>query len=162
MSLSLLLLGALAFAGPEMIPDEPVDLVGHTAPDFEALTEEDQPFNLESTRGKPVILAFWASWCGPCRQELPALSKYAAEHPEVQIFAVNVDRERQKAAQFMARSPFSLPILWDNQAIALGHYEVTSMPSTYLIDAQGTVKWHHVGYSSTKGLAELEAAVEAL
>ena len=104
--------------GPEMIPEEDLDLVGRTAPDFEAVMfDGNTAFKLSETRGKPVVLAFWASWCGPCRAELPALSDYQKAHPEIVIYAVNVDTDRNKAQGFLRKVKFDLPIVWDNQAI---------------------------------------------
>lgn len=145
-----------AVAAPEMIPDVPLDLVGRTAPGFVALADDGSSFDLASTRGKPVVLSFWASWCGPCRLELPALDALQKQRPDVAIYAVNVDREQQAAARFLQAVKFDLPIVWDNQAEALGQYDVSSMPTMFLLDAQGTVKWRKTGFSREKGLVELE------
>jgi len=159
---SLLLLVAAAAAGPELIPERDADLVGRTAPSFEAVTLDGEAFDLDATRGKPVVLAFWASWCGPCRGELPELSKLQAERDDLAIYAVNVDRDRRKADAFLRQVQVDLPIVWDNQSLAMGQYDVLSMPTTFLLDAQGTVKLRKVGYSSAKGLTELLAALETL
>lgn len=151
-----------AWAGPEMIPDVPMDLVGRTAPGFTATSADGSTFTLDATRGKPVVLSFWASWCGPCRQELPALAELQKTRSDVVIYAVNVDRERAAADKFLRAVPFDLPIVWDNLAEALGQYDVTSMPTMFLLDAQGTVKWRKTGFSREKGLVELEAALASL
>lgn len=156
------LLVTMALAAPEMIPDIPMDLVGRTAPGFTAERANGSVFELDETRGKPVLLSFWASWCGPCRLELPALDALQKTRDDVVIYAVNVDRDRTKAEPFLASVKFDLPIVWDNQAEALGQYDVTSMPTMFLLDAQGTVKWRKTGYSREKGLAELEAALDGL
>lgn len=145
-----------ALAAPEMIPDTPLDLVGRTAPDFTAQTQDGAEFKLESTRGKTVILSFWASWCGPCRQELPALDVLAKQRPDLAIYAVNVDRTQADAARFLQRVQFDLPIVWDNNAEALGQYDVMSMPTMFLVDGNGTVKWRKTGFSTQNGLKELE------
>ncbi|MCB9678659.1 MAG: TlpA family protein disulfide reductase [Alphaproteobacteria bacterium] len=150
------LLCAAALAGPEMIPEKDVDLVGRTAPDFTAQDDEGAAFTLASTRGKPVVLSFWASWCGPCRQELPALAELQKTRDDVVIYAVNVDRERAKAQKFLAQVKFDLPIVWDNNAEALGQYDVMSMPTMFLLDPKGTVKWRKTGFSRENGLKELE------
>lgn len=151
-----------ALAAPEMIPETDVDLIGRTAPDFTAQTQEGDAFTLESTRGKPVVLSFWASWCGPCRLELPALAAFQKEHREIAVYAVNVDRDRKDAAGFLSKVAFDLPIVWDNRAEALGQYDVMSMPTMFLLDSNGTVKWRKTGYSSKNGLKELEAALEGV
>jgi len=151
-----------AVAGPELIPERDVSLVGRTAPSFEAVTLDGEPFDLEATRGKPVVLAFWASWCGPCRLELPALSKLQAERDDLAIYAVNVDRDRRKADAFLRQIEVDLPVVWDNQSLAMGQYDVLLMPTMFLLDAQGTVKLRKVGYGSDSGLSELLDAIEGL
>ena len=164
LSAALFGLAAPAVAAPELIPEEAMELVliGRTAPDFEAEAADGAPFKLSDTRGKPVLLTFWASWCGPCRAELPALSDYQQQHPELAIYAVNVDRDRRKADAFLRQVKFTLPIIWDNNSEAMGQYDVLSMPTMFLLDGNGTLKWRKTGYSKQNGLKELDAAMEAL
>ncbi|MCA9566607.1 MAG: TlpA family protein disulfide reductase [Myxococcales bacterium] len=155
-------LGALALAAPEMIPENDVDLVGRTAPSFTAQSDDGAEFTLDSTRGKTVVLSFWASWCGPCRLELPALAALQKERDDIVIYAVNVDRTRQDAKKFLSSVSFDLPIVWDNRAEALGQYDVMSMPTMFLIDRNGTVKWRKTGFSRENGLKELEEQLGGL
>ena len=117
---------------------------------------------LESLRGKPVVLSFWASWCGPCRFELPELSRIRTQYPDVHFYAVNVDRERKDAERFLSKVKFSLPIAWDNEAKILGEYSVISMPTMFLLDKNGTVQYIKVGYSREKKLTELETKLKEL
>lgn len=158
----LALMLSLAFAAPEMIPVQAVNPIGATAPTFSAPLLEGGEFNLEDHRGKTVVLSFWASWCGPCRQELPALAELQVERDDIEIFAVNVDRDASLAQRFLAQTPFDLPIVWDNESMALGQYDVTSMPTMFVIDANGTLKFRKTGYSKENGLRELIAALEEL
>jgi thiol-disulfide isomerase/thioredoxin len=147
---------------PEMIPIEALDLVGKPAPGFEAPLLKGGSFKLQDQKGKVVILSFWASWCGPCRQELPALAELQKKRPDLAIFAVNVDKARGPAEQFLAQVPFDLPIVWDNQSMALGQYEVLSMPTMFLLDRNLQVVWRKTGFSQDKGLTELEAQLGTL
>lgn len=156
MSAILLLLTTWALGAPEMIPPDAIDVVGTAAPEMVLPTLDGGEFNLKEHRGKPVVLAFWASWCGPCRRELPELAELAKKRSDVAIFAVNVDRERRAAEGFMRQVPFDLPIVWDNRSEIMGQLDVVSMPTTFLIDPQGTIKWRKLGYSSEKKLTELE------
>ena len=158
----LLLLAALGLAAPEMIPLEDTALKGRTAPPIEAQLDDGAPFSLDDQRGKVVVLSFWASWCGPCRLELPALSALAAQRPGVAVYAVNVDRERNDARGFLRKVRFELPIVWDNQAMAMGGYGILSMPTMVVLDTNGTVVWTKVGFSREKGLTELEAELDRL
>lgn len=159
---TLMLALATAVAAPEMIPEQDTQLLGRTAPVFEAEMLDGGTFSLEAQRGKPVVLAFWASWCGPCRLELPALEALAKERSDVTIFAVNVDREQALARRFLQQTRVALPIVWDNDADSLGDYQVMSMPTMVLVDANGTVAFTKTGFSKDKGLEELEAALEKL
>lgn len=162
--LTAMLLTVAAWAAPpEMIPEEAaIDLVGRTAPIFEAETLEGEAFKLDDERGTPVVLTFWASWCGPCRLELPALSTLQRERDDVVIYAVNVDRDRKLAERFLSGVDVDLPVVWDHEATSMGQYNVLSMPTMFLIDAQGTVKWRKTGFSRERGLSELVAALDGL
>lgn len=160
---ALLLSLGVATAAPEMIPPiEQLDLVGRTAPTFTAPMLEGGEFSLEAQRGKVVVLSFWASWCGPCRKELPALAALAKERSDIVVYAVNVDRDAAPARSFLRSTPFDLPVVWDNESVAMGNFNVLSMPTMFVIDAQGTVKWRKTGYSETNGLLELTTLLDGM
>lgn len=155
---------------PEMIPLEDASLDGRTAPPIELSTLTGGSFSLAETQsdGKVVVVAFWASWCGPCRRELPALNELQTtlDGRPVQIVLVNVDKAVQDARRFLSRVGIGeddLIVAMDNEAVALGSYGVLSMPTTFVIDVNGTVKLTKVGYSDENGLTAIEAAIaEAL
>ena len=158
----LLLLASVARAEPEMIPATDSDLVGRTAPDFSVPTWDGKgTFKLSEHHGKTVILSFWASWCGPCRAELPALSTWAKDRKDVEVFAVNVDKTSDKANAFLQRVQVDLPLLADHDSVALGEFGVTAMPTMVVVDRNGTVKYEHAGYSAEKGFKELEDTLGA-
>lgn len=154
------LLHAVARAAPEMIPAEAMDEVGHVASDFTVPLREGGEFKLSEHRGKPVVLSFWASWCGPCRKELPALSKLAEARPDLTILAINVDRDRSKADAFLAGLDVSLPIAYDSDSVTLGSFSVTSMPTMFVIDRKGGVAFKKTGYSEEHGFTEILGALK--
>lgn len=160
--LPLLLIGA-ALAAPEMIPEDVFKAMSAPrAGDISTLSlplDGGGTFTLGDHRGKKVLLSFWASWCAPCRRELPALSEWAKAHPDVAIVAVNVDREQGDARKFLDAVHFDLPVAYDPNAEHLGQYGVTSMPTMFLFDAKGALLWRHTGYSPEKGFTELDEAV---
>jgi thiol-disulfide isomerase/thioredoxin len=147
-----------------MIPAELFAAVKAATPTASALAvpfplRDGGTFSLGAERGHPVLLSFWASWCAPCRRELPALAKWATAHPEVKIIAVNVDRTRPEADRFLTAVSFDLPVAFDPDARVLGAYGAISMPTMFLFDGQGELVWRHAGYSEQKGFTELEAAL---
>jgi len=159
----LLLLIEIAFAAPEMIPEEAWAAAMNAAPesaaDFEIPLKAGGTFRMADHKGEKVLLTFWASWCAPCRRELPALSTWAKSHPEVTVLAVNVDRTSAEAESFMRKVSFDLPVAYDPDAKHLGRYGVASMPTMLLFDRKGALVWRHTGYGEEKGLSELDAAV---
>ena len=94
--------------------------------------------------------------------ELPALDALQKERSDIAIFAVNVDREQAKAKAFLKQVPIDLPVVWDNQALALGAYQVLSMPTMFVVDKDGTLKSVKVGYSQERKLTELKAILEEI
>ena len=149
----------LAVAAPEMIPEEDLELIGRAAPTFDLHTLDGGNFKLEDYRGKLVVLSFWASWCSPCRYELPALNQLSKQRSDVVFIGVNVDREPGPAKKFLKGISVDFPIIMDNNSEVLGEYNVMSMPTLFLIDKQGIVAYSKTGFSREKGLAELEAAI---
>lgn len=157
-----LLLSAPALAAPEMIPESALEIVGSSAADFTLPLRDGGEFSLASQRGKTVVLSFWASWCTPCQRELPALSDFAKERTDLVVIAVNVDRERKDAEGFLSKVPVGLPIAFDNEALALGAFDVTSMPTMFVVDPAGVVQFRKSGFSTEKGFTELIAALDDL
>jgi thiol-disulfide isomerase/thioredoxin len=153
---------AVARAEPEMIPVEALEVVGQTASTFELPLREGGTFELASHRGRVVVVSFWASWCGPCRLELPALSALAATRADVTFVAVNVDRQRADAEKFLRAVPVTVPVAFDNESLALGDFSVMSMPTTFVIDAEGVVRHRKVGFSQERGLTELIGYIDGV
>jgi thiol-disulfide isomerase/thioredoxin len=129
-----------------------------TAASFEL--RDGGTFKLSEHKGRKVLLSFWASWCAPCRRELPALSTWAKSHPEVDILAVNVDRAKADGDKFLNAVTFDLPVAYDPDAKYLGAYGATSMPTMFLFDGKGNLAWKHSGFSEEKGFSELEIALK--
>jgi thiol-disulfide isomerase/thioredoxin len=109
-----------------------------------------QKIDLESLRGRPVLLTFWASWCGPCRQELPELQKLAVElkAENLALVTVNMDQTPAQGMQFLERYGIDIPVylLSRNDLAMLG---VESLPTSVLIDRKGRPTQIYEGYSPT-------------
>ena len=124
--------------------------VGERASDFSLPTLDGSKVKLSELRGKVVLIDFWASWCVPCRKELPALDalqkKYAGS---VVVLAVNVDKERANAEKLLSTVKVgALRILLDPDGKVAGAYDVPTMPSSFIVDTKGMVRNVHAGFSS--------------
>jgi thiol-disulfide isomerase/thioredoxin len=110
--------------------------------DFEKTTNAGKSLKLSSLKGKVVLLDFWASWCEPCKEELPLLSKMAARlrAKGIEIVAVNVDQKKENAEAFLRSHPLDLTVVFDADQKLISGYEPPKMPSSYLIDKSGTVR----------------------
>lgn len=126
-------------AGRLRAPDLP-----EVAPDFELKSLAGERVLLSGLRGRPVLLNFWASWCGPCRFELPALRRFAEARPDVAVLGVAHDEAGDlRAAADDAGTPY--PILLDFDGAVSGLYGVKTLPTTVALDADGRVVWSYTG-----------------
>jgi cytochrome c biogenesis protein CcmG/thiol:disulfide interchange protein DsbE len=103
--------------------------------------------SLESLRGKTVVLNFWASWCGPCRDELPILEEVSKRWRGKNVVFVGVDARdvRSDARSFLERYGVTYPNVYDGKGSLLGRYGVGGVPETYFVDAAGKVRWRIAG-----------------
>lgn len=121
---------------------------GSPAPSFDASTFDKKPVRLSDYRGKVVFVDFWASWCSPCRQALPLYDKLSSEFPvtDFAIVAVNVDENAADAKKFMAEHPVKYTIVQNPKGDIPKAFGIDGMPSSYLIDRDGTIRDRHVGF----------------
>lgn len=115
---------------------------------------------LEQTSG-PVLIDFWASWCGPCQESFPWMNQLKTTYPELTIIAVNLDEDRADAQKFLAGKNIQFDIVYDSAGALAEQFQVDGMPSSYLVNADGVIIEQHTGFFSDK-IPAYEASVEAL
>ena len=125
--------------------------VGDRAAEITLPDLDGNKVKLSDLKGSVVVLDFWASWCGPCKKELPALDAMAKGYAgkPVVFIAVNIDKEKANATRFLTSAKISsLRILLDPEGKSASAYDLPSMPSSFVIDAKGLVRHAHAGFNS--------------
>jgi thiol-disulfide isomerase/thioredoxin len=146
--ISLLCLAALALA-PELAASDAPLQVGAPGPAFQLNSSTGKPISLADLKGQIVLVNFWASWCGPCRQEMPILEQLNTKYHNkgVALIGVNVEPDSAAANTWLKATPVSFPILYDVDSKVSNLYEVQGMPNTVILDRKGVVRYIHRGYS---------------
>jgi peroxiredoxin len=121
--------------------------IGLAAPDFTLPTTGDKEFKLSDYRGKKVILNFWASWCGPCRLEIPSFKKIHAKYNDgsVVVVAVSSLDNPDSTANFVTANGMDFVVPLDPRGVVSGLYNIRGMPTTYFIDDRGIIKSVKIG-----------------
>ena len=142
LALATLLLGGLVNA-PAL-----ADSANGRAPDFTLQSRDGDTVKLSELRGQVVLINFWASWCGPCRQEMPLLEALHQRYNRLgfTLLGVNVDSNSRDAETLLKDTPVTFPVLFDNKNQISKLYDVVAMPSTVLVDRNGNVRYLHHGY----------------
>lgn len=158
-----LLLGSLGAAGEDGPPIKPWDK-GRT-PALALADLEGRAVNLAALRGRVVVLNFWATWCEPCRAEMPSLDRLRdkLEDQPLAVYAVNYGESRERAAGFVAKERVATPVLLDPEKKAASEWKVGGLPMTFLIDARGRVRYWTFGerdWSRGEGLRLVEALLK--
>ncbi|WP_217915045.1 TlpA family protein disulfide reductase [Miltoncostaea marina] len=102
-------------------------------------------FDLAERRGRPVLLNFWASWCDPCRREMPALAEFAREHPEIDVVGLAVNDRPDDSRRFADRVGARFDLGIDRRGDVAADFDVPGLPVTVVIYRQGRVASNHVG-----------------
>ena len=135
---AVLFIAGAAFAGD----------TGSPAPAFTLPALSGQESALSQFKGQVVMVNFWATWCGPCQQEMPLLDQMYKKYKPAgfTLIGVNVDKDSPPVKELMARKPVSFPVLLDPANQVSKAYHVDEMPSSVLIDRKGQIRYVHRGY----------------
>jgi peroxiredoxin len=120
------------------------ELIGSPAPDFTLKALDGREVRLSDYRGnQTVIVAFWASWCGPCRMEMPSLQSFYSTHRGggVEVLAVSIDDDPVAAQTYAKQNRLPFPVLIDNNQQAASEYRVEGIPVIFVVDPAGKVRY---------------------
>lgn len=117
------------------------------APDFSLVDLDGEVHRLTELRGRPVIVNFWATWCPPCREEMPSMQRAweRLQAEGVSLLAVNVGEDSDTVFQFTGSYPVEFPILFDGDGAVSGAWPMLGLPTTFVIDPQGRIAYRAIG-----------------
>ncbi len=147
--------------GGELGPlDDRSPSVGEMAPQFELRNVDGQVVQLSEFRGKVVWINFWATWCGPCRRELPDIARLAAEFgdDDLVVLAVNQEQSAKVARDFWEELGLDLPILLDSNREVSDQYRLRGLPDNFFIDREGVLQSFQLGFLVEEQMRESLAA----
>ena len=141
--------------------DIPAPQQGFLAPDFHLTTFAGDSYTLSDFRGKPILINFWASWCPPCRTEMPAIQRVYDEFQDrgFTVLAVNTTYQDDlgDAITFAQIRKLTFPILLDRDASVANLYDVRSLPTTFFVDPQGIISEVVIGGPMSEALLRIRA-----
>ena len=127
--------------------ESPVASVGKPAPDFDTVDLEGKVWSLSKLKGKVVFVNFWATWCAPCREEMPSMQRIYAKLPKDKFTMIALfNRDKPVAVKnFVTKLGLTMPILSDEYNFAGTKYGLTGLPETFIIDKQGIIREKFIG-----------------
>ena len=132
------------------------------APDFTLADMDGTPTQLSTLQGQPVVLNFWATWCGPCKAEIPELVAWSGENEDVPLLGISVDKGLSPRAlqRFVETRHMTYPVLHDRDGAVADTWGVSTLPTTIVITPDGHIGPHHVGMVDREGLDALVEEAE--
>jgi len=135
-------------------------IVGATAPDFQLKGMDGANFRLSSVAGQPVLINFWATWCGPCQAEMPLIEKaYQSHASDLVVLAINDDEPADVVREFIADNRLTFKVLLDPGEKAMLTYRVNGIPTSFFIDREGVIRSIRVGILDEGDLSQRLAQI---
>ncbi len=158
--LAVVLLGVLLWSGLAASGNSAVPVLvapGQPAPDFELMTLDGKTAVLEDYAGDVILINFWATWCPPCKAEMPAINAFYEANQEkgLTVLGINAQEDRGTVSKFIATSGFTFPILLDSAGNVARQFQVNSYPTTIIVDRTGTIQTIHNGLITAEQLETL-------
>jgi cytochrome oxidase Cu insertion factor (SCO1/SenC/PrrC family) len=125
---------------------------GGEAPPFSLATLDGRQVGLQSLRGRPVLINFWASWCAPCRREMPLIQQTAAQHPKLAVLLVDERDDQGAAKSFVEQLHIRSTVLFDGDGAVGDRYSISGLPTTFFVRADGSLEGRYVGETNRQVL----------
>ncbi len=113
--------------------------IGQTPPNFTLLLPDGRHTSLADLKGRPVLINFWATWCPPCRAEMPELLEAARDYPDLALLAVNVAEDATGVSEFAEQFRMDVPVVIDPQGAISDRYNVSGLPTSVFLDEEGVI-----------------------
>ncbi len=156
--------GAFLDKNAELHFDEEKPALGFRAPDFELSDLNNQKVRLSALRGKPILLNFWASWCPPCRKEMPDLQQFFSSYGErISVIGINWNDQAETVREFLTRHGVTYINLLDTDGRVFVLYRLTGLPTSFFIDEAGIIRGQWLGaMSAADMIAAFQKTTRAL
>ncbi|HEY83275.1 MAG TPA: TlpA family protein disulfide reductase [Dehalococcoidia bacterium] len=143
-------------AGARAIELEPAPEVGHPAPDFSLKDLDGNTVRLRDLRGRVVFINFWASWCPPCRAEMPEIEAVHQEYKDKGVVVIGVDISEPESVvrQYIRQGGFSWTIVLDSTGEVARDYRITAIPTSFFVDRDGVIRAVNVGAMTKRAMEE--------
>jgi peroxiredoxin len=136
--------------------------VGKPAPDLSIQTLDGKKVTLADLQGKVVIIDFWATWCGPCKESFPKYEELSKKHAgKVEVIGISVDDDKSDVPDFVKQRGATFAIGWDEGHTIANRWKVETMPTAFILDATGTVRHVHAGFHDDEA-AQVDKELSAL
>lgn len=131
--------------------------IGATAPDFQLPSLAGEPVALSDYQGQVVLVNLWATWCPPCKAEMPAINEFYETHQneDFVVLAVNSQEDAATVQRFIDVQKFTFPVLLDTQADVMNQYKVRGLPTSFVIDRDGIIRYVHTGAITRQQLEDV-------
>ncbi len=134
-------------------------IIGRPAPAVQLSSLDGSSNSLASYRGRPVIVNFWATWCEPCKEEMPLLQTSTSSHPDLVVLGIDNVEAPSKVRPFVDQLGVRFPILLDEDGSVLEHYQVLGLPTSFFVDRSGTLRSIYRGALTEDVLRDSLAAI---
>lgn len=138
--------------------------VGDTVTDMEFTAGNGSKVAFNDYKGKILFINFWASWCGPCKKEMPELTKLSEHYKDkgLLLLSINCDRREAMAKDFIEENKVTMDVLFDSKGKSPEMFNVQAMPMSFIVDKKGTIRFIHFGFNDRKDPEQWEREVQIL